>query len=211
MKRTERLFAISEALRASRGGVTAQQLAERFGVSVRTIYRDLDGLREAHFPLNADSGPGGGYALDPAYRLPPINFTSREAALLVSAAAWLDRYRLIPFLDTLNQAIDKVRAAMPESDRRHLVPLVESLSFVGVPSRPVADEVRRTVERAWYENRPLLIVYDGRDIRSQRTILIRNVVVDRAEVLLNATDLDLGERRQFRLHCIAQAQVVETS
>ena len=196
-------------LRASRGLVTAEFLAERFAVSVRTIYRDLDALRDAHFPLQADSGPGGGYALDPSYRLPPINFTSREAALLLSAAEWLERHRLLPFVDTLGQAAAKVRAALPEEQLRQLQPLIDSLSFVGVPSRPVRPEVRRVVERAWYEGRPVRVVYDGHGyIRSERTLQIRNVVVDRAEVLLNCDDLDLGEPRQFRLHQIAEAWLV---
>ncbi len=47
MRRTERLFALGEHLRSRRTGVTAEQLAQRFGVTVRTIYRDLDALREA--------------------------------------------------------------------------------------------------------------------------------------------------------------------
>lgn len=64
MKRTERLFALTEHLRARRTGVTAEALAERFGVTVRTIYRDLDTLRAASLPLAAERGRGGGYALD---------------------------------------------------------------------------------------------------------------------------------------------------
>lgn len=207
MKRTERLFAIAEVLRAQRGGMTAHQLAERFGVSQRTIYRDLDTLREAHFPLLADAGPGGGYALDPGYRLPPINFTAREAALLIGAAEWLSRYRLIPFLTTLEQAVDKVRSAMPKESMQQLRPLVDSLSFVGVPSRPVSREVQRVVEMAWYEGRPLFILYEGRQRWTQRHVLIRNVVLDRSEVLLNTTDLEIQEPRQFCLHRIHRASL----
>jgi predicted DNA-binding transcriptional regulator YafY len=45
VKRTERLFALAEYLRGRRTGVTAEVLAERFEVTVRTIYRDLDALR----------------------------------------------------------------------------------------------------------------------------------------------------------------------
>jgi predicted DNA-binding transcriptional regulator YafY len=64
MQRTQRLFALAEYLRGRRTGVTAEALAERFGVTVRTIYRDLDALREASMPLAAERGRGGGYALD---------------------------------------------------------------------------------------------------------------------------------------------------
>ena len=45
MRRRERLFALTEYLRGRRTGVTAQELAERFSVTIRTIYRDLDSLR----------------------------------------------------------------------------------------------------------------------------------------------------------------------
>ena len=51
MQRTERLFALTEYLRGRRTGVTAEALAERFGVTLRTIYRDLDTLRMAALPL----------------------------------------------------------------------------------------------------------------------------------------------------------------
>ena len=83
MTRQARLFAIVEYLRARKTGVTAQMLADRFEVTIRTIYRDLDALRDAHLPLRAEQGRGGGYALDRHYSLPPINLSAREAALFV--------------------------------------------------------------------------------------------------------------------------------
>jgi len=87
MRRKTRLFALAEALRARRTGVTAAQLADRFGVTLRTIYRDLDALQDAGMPIKADRGRGGGYALDKSYQLPPVNFTAREAALLLALAS----------------------------------------------------------------------------------------------------------------------------
>ena len=55
MRKKSRLFAIAEALRARRTGVTAQQLADRFGVTLRTIYRDLESLQDAGMRPNDES------------------------------------------------------------------------------------------------------------------------------------------------------------
>src|SRR5919108_3271198 len=99
MRRTERLFALAEYLRSRRTGVTAEVLAERFGVTKRTIYRVLDALRAASLPVGAERGRGGGYALDRSYTLPPVNFTAREAALLIRAGTWLAEMRVLPFTE----------------------------------------------------------------------------------------------------------------
>jgi len=88
VQRTERLFALAEYLRGWRTGVTAEELAERFEVTVRTIYRDLDTLRDAALPISAERGRGGGYALDRSYSLPPVNFTAREADFVSVNLNW---------------------------------------------------------------------------------------------------------------------------
>jgi predicted DNA-binding transcriptional regulator YafY len=209
VRRTERLFAIAEHLRARRTGVTAAALAERFGVTIRTIYRDLDGLRDASLPLLSERGRGGGYALDRAYSLPPVNFTAREAAVLLTAGRWITVLRAMPFLDTLGSALDKVEAALPARSRRDLAALLGSLTFTGVPARAVRDGVRRAVETALFERRPLAITYEGTQGRSVRRVRIESVVLERSEVLLNCVDLDKGEARQFRLHNVIAASVVE--
>ena len=64
VRRTERLFALAEYLRARRTGVTAEVLAERFSVSIRTIYRDLESRKIAGLPKTAERGRGGGYDLE---------------------------------------------------------------------------------------------------------------------------------------------------
>src|SRR5260370_953703 len=81
MRRQARLFAIADLLRARRSGITAEELADRFGVAVRTIYRDLETLRDAALPLNAERGRGGGYSLDRAYTLPPLKHRRRRAPI----------------------------------------------------------------------------------------------------------------------------------
>lgn len=207
VRRTERLFAIAEHLRARRTGITAAALAERFGVTLRTIYRDLDGLRDAALPLLSERGRGGGYALDRAYSLPPVNFTAREAAVLLTAGRWISAMRMLPFLDTLGSALDKVEAALPARSRRDLAALLNTLSYTGVPARAVREGVRRAVETALFEHRALVLTYDGAHGRSVRTVRIESVVLERSECLLNCTDLEKGEARQFRLHHVTAAEV----
>jgi predicted DNA-binding transcriptional regulator YafY len=212
MRKKSRLFAIAEVLRARRTGVTAQQLADRFGVTLRTIYRDLESLQDAGMPIRADRGRGGGYALDTHYQLPPVNFTAREAALLVALSRLAVEQRLIPFPNVIERASDKVRAALTTSAQRELLSIVGQLQLVGVPALPIPASVRDAVETAWFESRALRIVYAKSQWQmSPRLVRIRNLVFDRQVTLLNCVDLETGQDRQFRLDRIKQASLLESN
>ena len=99
MNRTDRLYAIVEELRAHPGrALSARRLADHFEVSARTIERDVLSLQEAGVPIYAETGRTGGYALDAARTLPPVNFNAAEATAIALAlqrsgtaplAAWL--------------------------------------------------------------------------------------------------------------------------
>ena len=72
MNRIDRLVA-TVLLLQSRRLIRAQDIAEHFGISVRTVYRDLLALQEAGVPLAAETGEG--YSLVDGYHLPPVMFT----------------------------------------------------------------------------------------------------------------------------------------
>jgi predicted DNA-binding transcriptional regulator YafY len=210
MRKKSRLFAIAEALRARRTGVTAGELAQRFNVTLRTIYRDLDALQDAGMPIRADRGRGGGYALDKNYQLPPVNFTAREAALLVALTRFALEQRIIPFPNAIERAADKVRSALSTSAQRELLTLVAQLQFVGVPALPVPPSVRDAIETAWFESRPLRIVYAKSQWQmSPRIVRIKALVFERSITLLNCVDLEKNDDRQFRIDRIKQAQVLD--
>ena len=209
MRRQSRLFAIAEYLRGRRTGVTAAQLAERFGVTLRTMYRDLDALREGALPLQVDRGRGGGYALDKNYTLPPVNFTAREAALLLTVARWATELRFIPFRGTLGSGVEKVRAALSASAQRELATLASRLVFTGVPAPAVNPDVLAAVEQAFFEQAPLRIRYrGGAGDLTERTVRVRSVLLDRGFSMLECDDLERGATRNFRLDRI---EAVEAS
>ena len=207
MKRQGRLFAITEYLRGRRTGVTAEALAERFGVTVRTIYRDLDLLRDAALPLKAEQGRGGGYALDRHYTLGPINLTPREAALLLIVVHYAVKLRVVPFTETLEAGADKVRAALSESSQRALLSVLDRLRFTGVPALETRPEVRAAVEDALVSRGPVELSFRrADDTVSVRTVTIESVVLERTSTLLNVLDQTTGERRQYPMHRIERAR-----
>jgi predicted DNA-binding transcriptional regulator YafY len=209
MSRTSRLFALAEALRGRRTGVTAEDLAERFGVSVRTIYRDLDALRDADMPLSAERGPGGGYALERSYTLPPVNFTPREAALLVVLGRFAAEMRFIPFVDTLQSALDKVRGALTAAAQRELLAHAEGLQFASIPAAPTQAPVRQAIEEAWFEGRAVRVTYRRKDgTPGARTVRIAEILMEPRMTLLRCRDVETGEERTLRLDRIEAAEVV---
>ena len=210
MKRTERLFALAEYLRGRRTGVTAEVLAERFGVTVRTIYRDLDALRAASMPLSAERGRGGGYALDRSYSLPPVNFTAREAALLVALGRFAIEMRLLPFTETLERALDKVRAALSTSAQRELL---GRLARARLRRRPgAADHEGRARRRRARVVRAAAAPHHlrRRRVASRRraTCASSGSCMERHETRIDAVDFAKNESRHFRLDRIENAEVI---
>jgi len=210
MRRKSRLFALAEYLRGRRTGVTAEQLAERFGVTVRTIYRDLDALRDASLPVQAERGPGGGYSLDRAYSLPPVNFTPREAAVLVVLGRFATETRLVPFVDTLESALSKVRGALTAGQQREALAHAEKLAFAAVPALPTAPAVRRVIEEAWFEQRPVRMRYRRSDgSPNERTVRIARVLMERTMTILECEDTGTRELRGVRLDRIDAVELVD--
>jgi predicted DNA-binding transcriptional regulator YafY len=145
VNRTERLYAIAEELRAAGpAGRTGAWLAQRLEVSTRTIKRDVDALLQAGVPLWAQSGPGGGYVLDAAGTLPPLNLTGAEAAAIAVALAALPA---LPFAADGRSALSKVLAAMPAAELARAETIAARL-WLRVPEQPPRPAVARVLDEA---------------------------------------------------------------
>lgn len=114
MRRADRLFQIVQQIRGRRL-TTAQQLAERLQVSMRTIYRDVADLQAQGVPIDGEAGVG--YRMRRGYDLPPLMFTHDEARALV-AAVRIAQPRLDPALAAqAGDALSKILAVLPPAAR----------------------------------------------------------------------------------------------
>ena len=129
MNRTDRMLAIVLELQAKRWR-RAEDLAEAFEVSTRTIYRDMQALAEGGFPLVAV--PGKGYKLYEGYFLPPLMFTTDEAAMLLLGSRYMARHFDEHYQQAARAGAMKVEAALPEHLRTEVERLQEGIRFVPV-------------------------------------------------------------------------------
>jgi predicted DNA-binding transcriptional regulator YafY len=165
VNRTDRLYALVEELRAvAPRARTAHQLAERFEVSVRTIERDISALQQSGVPIWATPGPGGGYAVDPAMTLPPLNLSAEEATAIAVALATSGP---IPFSDAARTALRKLVVAMSAASRDTARELVGRIHLLQQRGQLDTTPVVRAVESAVAERRVLELDYVDRT--GQRT------------------------------------------
>ncbi|MDH6305170.1 putative DNA-binding transcriptional regulator YafY [Parabacteroides sp. PF5-5] len=117
MNRIDRISALLVQLQ-SRPLVKSSEMAERFGVSLRTIYRDMRTLSEAGVPVCGN--PGVGYSLVEGYRLPSLMFTKEEAIAFLTAEKIIEQLTDTQNSNYFRQGMDKIRAALRAVDKRYL-------------------------------------------------------------------------------------------
>ena len=124
--RLSRLTAILTQLQTKRL-VTATELGAKYGVSVRTIYRDIRALERAGIPITTEEGKG--YALMDHYRLPPVMFSEAEANALVLAEQLVVKTPDSSFVAAYSEAIAKVRAVLRADTRDKAALLYQRTRF----------------------------------------------------------------------------------
>jgi Predicted transcriptional regulator len=117
MNRLDRISTILVQLQ-SRPVVKASDMAKRFGVSLRTIYRDMHTLSEAGIPVCGNSGVG--YSLIEGYRLPSLMFTKEEAIAFLTAEKIVETLTDAQNSNYFHQGMDKIRAALKAVDKNYL-------------------------------------------------------------------------------------------
>lgn len=158
MTRTDRLYALVEELRAvAPRPRSARWLADRFGVSSRTIERDISALQQGGVPLWAEPGRTGGYCLDTAHTLAPLGFTVDEALAVMVA---LGSLATSPFRESAASALRKVVAV---TDDRNLKQTADLAARIHLLSEEESNDAPPSVAEALRTGHLLRISYVDRD------------------------------------------------
>lgn len=131
MNRIDRLAAILIQLQ-SRPLVKAQDIADKFSISLRTVYRDVKALEEAGVPVIGEAGTG--YRLMEGYKLPPVMFNMDEATSLLTASKLVQSKTDAGISKHFISALDKIRAILRHSEKDHIEEIDDHIAVMNHPS-----------------------------------------------------------------------------
>jgi len=173
MNRTDRLLAIVLELQR-KGSRRAEDLAETFETSKRTIYRDIQALCESGVPVVAQAGVG--YSLVEGYFLPPISFSADEATMLLLGGDFVAQNFDAQYREAARSAGRKIEAVLSEKLRGEVGYLRDSIAFVAPETLAAGKSAAflPQLRRAIIERRTIRFHYhtryaqDGRDAKNTR-------------------------------------------
>jgi predicted DNA-binding transcriptional regulator YafY len=170
-KRFDRIVAILIQLQ-SKKIVKAQELADRFDVSLRTIYRDIRTLEASGVPIYSEAGVG--YALMDGYRLPPVMFTREEASSFIAAEKLMQKFTDTTLGNHYASAMYKLKAVL-RSDDKDWVSTIESSILMQSSEKLFNDKSPNTLATLFEsiaEKTQVILSYEAFDSNG---ITVRNI------------------------------------
>ncbi|HJT58269.1 MAG TPA: YafY family protein, partial [Ktedonobacteraceae bacterium] len=204
--RIDRLTAIILLLQGGRR--TANEIARRFEISKRTVFRDIEALCEMGVPIIPESGPRGGYTLMPDYSLAPLQLTLREALLLRLALSSVSQLSDTPFKQERESLLAKMQALIPaqhQQDTEHLLQTVH----LDVPIRKYATPFIELLIECARSGQWLQISYHSGKGTSEQTILPRRLYSAAGFWYCEAYSLEHQEERTYRVDRFIAAHQVQ--
>ncbi len=159
MNRIDRISAILIQLQ-SKPVIRATEIAERFGISIRTVYRDIRALEEAGIPIGSESGVG--YFLAEGFHLPPVMFTKKEAYSLLLAEKLIEKMADSSAGEHYKSAMYKIRSVLKDhekSDLEKLENFIDIARYKPKPQHDFPDNFMSDLQEAIVNNRILNIEY----------------------------------------------------
>lgn len=167
MSRAQRLLDLIQVLRRHRHPVSGATLAEATGVSLRTLYRDIETLKSEGASIDGEAGVG--YVLRPGFMLPPLMFSEEEIEALVLGSRWVHQRADRALADAAANVLAKIGAVLPKDLRDTL----DDSGLLISPGEPVSagDAELPKIRAAIRNERKLGLSYRDKDgVASKRTV-----------------------------------------
>lgn len=208
MSRSDRLFRLLQALRTLPAPVTAARLADETGVSVRSIYRDIESLRTAGAEIGGERGYG--YCLIEDGTLPPQMFSRIEIEALVLGLAEVSHMGDPALAKAAAAVLGKVAATLPSVGQQHLLHAVSQV-YRFEERFPALPDMRLIREGCWREEAVQIRYADGKSAVTDRLIWPLAIVYANNMLVVLAWCCLREDFRMFRAERIQQMEAVDVS
>lgn len=200
MSRAQRLLDLIQVLRRHRRAVAGKVLAEELGVSLRTLYRDIESLKAQGAHIDGEAGVG--YLLRPGFMLPPLMFSEEEIEALVLGSRWVSERADGLLGKAARNVLAKIGAVLPD-DLKDNIDASGLLIGPGAPI-PAGDSELAAIRQAIRFERKLQIAYaDEHGNATDRIVWpVALAFYDRVRVVVAWCELRDGYRH-FRTDRIA--------
>jgi predicted DNA-binding transcriptional regulator YafY len=160
MNRIDRLHAILTHLQ-SKKRVTAQEIADRFDLSLRTVYRDIKALDESGVPVIGEAGSG--YTIMEGYRLPPVMFTQEEAAAMLLGGKLAAHMTDASVKKHFDSALFKIKAVLRTTDKEQMDLLADHIEVLRsrVPQEETPSQHLTALQKSIADKRCIFIHYQS--------------------------------------------------
>ena len=161
MNRIDRLTAILIHLQ-SKKIVTAGEIAERFDISKRTVYRDIRALEEAGIPIGSEIGVG--YFIVDSYHLPPVGFSKEEASALLIANKLTEKLSDKSLQKNLNSALYKIRSILNVNEKEFIENIdnhIEVFNNSSIQKSDIPEKLMDTILKGIDKNLALKLTYNS--------------------------------------------------
>lgn len=207
MNKFDRITAILIHLQSKRL-VTAQELSDRFEVSLRTIYRDIESLNNAGVPILGEIGVG--YSMMEGYRLPPVMFTQEEAIAFLMAEKIIAKYADTENTKNFNSALYKVKSVLRSTEKDTVEEIENRITVIkNTEQSPVLDKNLPLLIRSITDKETLLITYTVLDPNNSKSHSIEPIGIfnDKGIWSLIAYNQETKAYRPFRIDRISQIKL----
>lgn len=204
MSRTERLLRLLDLLQA-RPIWTGPELAERLGVTTRSIRRDVERLRDLGYPVQAGHGVGGGYRLGAGRGMPPLLLTDEEAVAVAVSLRLAATGTVSGASEPALRTLAKLDQVMPPRLREQVRAIRDATTTLGEPGVQIDGDSLLTLARCCRDRVRARFGYSARSgADSERTVEPVQLVATGRRWYLMAFDVDRDDWRTFRLDRMRQ-------